>query len=304
MKISYLIQKWSGIRKKSKIVIITDDIQRETADFIRREGIYDVQVGTFPMTEEFVHLLKSLSSSDLVIVLLSYDSFVKFGGNKYFSPFSKPDWISAKYIFVRLEISKESLVQGLSTEKKLVYDKIEEMNCINTDEIVRVTNASGTDISFKIKPFTTCLHEITENGGMAFLPPSETSAEVLADTANGKIVIDVTAGQLYHYGELVGYFGLVIEPVTMNIENGYIVDIYGDSMALEIKEKVFSLPVECRRIVELGQGLSKMKPTGLIGVDESIIDSCHFGFGDGGTCGTHWDVVIANPTYEVKRCLK
>ena len=35
-------------------MIITDDIQRETADSIRREGIYDVQVGTFPMTEEFI----------------------------------------------------------------------------------------------------------------------------------------------------------------------------------------------------------------------------------------------------------
>lgn len=302
MKISSLIKKWSGITRKSKIVIITDDIQREIADSIQRECVYDVQVGAFPMTEAFVHFLKSLNSSDLVVVLLSYDSFVKLGGNKYFSPFSKPDWILAKYIFVRLEISKESLVQGLSTKKKQVYDKIEEMNGINTDEFVRVTNVSGTDISFKINPFTTCSHEITENGGMAFLPPSETSSEVIADTANGKIVIDLTAGQLYHYGELVEYFGLVTEPVTINVENGYIVDVCGDSMALEIKEKLFGLPVECRKIVELGQGLSKMEPTGLIGVDESIIDSCHFGFGDGGICGTHWDVVIANPTYEFKRC--
>lgn len=67
-------------------------------------------------------------------------------------------------------------------------------------------------------------------------------------------------------------------------------------MAAEFKSKLFDLPTECRRIVELGQGLSEMKPTGLIGVDESIIDSCHFGFGDGWKCGTHLDVVIKDPT--------
>ena len=67
-------------------------------------------------------------------------------------------------------------------------------------------------------------------------------------------------------------------------------------MADEFKSKLFDLPKECRRMVELGQGLSEMEPTGLIGVDESIIKSCHFGFGDGCTCGTHLDVVIKAPT--------
>jgi len=42
--------------------------------------------------------------------------------------------------------------------------------------------------------------------------------------------------------------------------------------------------------------LSKMTPTGLIGVDESIIDTCHFGIGDGAKCGVHLDVVVNAPT--------
>ena len=56
--------------------------------------------------------------------------------------------------------------------------------------------------------------------------------------------------------------------------------------------------MECRELVELGQGLSKMEPTGLIGIDESIIDTCHFGIGDSEKCGLHLDVVISNPTLE------
>lgn len=296
MSISNLIQKWSGIGETSEIVIITDEVQKNIADSIKDEKVYNIQVEYFSQTDAFFDLLKSLKSSDLVIVLLSVDTFMKSGVNKYFSPFKKPDWLAAKYIFVRLDISLDSFVQGLSTDKKFVYDKIDEMDRLDSKSIVKVTNESGTDISFKIKPFTTCSHEITADSGKAFLPPSETSSDVITKTANGKIVVDMTVGQLYHFGKLIGYFGLVNEPVTIIVENGIITDIYGDDMAAEFKEKLFSLPVDCRKLVELGQGLSKMEPTGLIGVDESIIDSCHFGFGDGGKCGTHLDVVISNPT--------
>lgn len=295
MIISNLIKKWSGVSEESKVLIITDDIQKSIADSIKEEKIYDAQVVYFSNTDEFFSLLKSLKSSDLLIVLLSIDTYMKSGANKYFSAFKKPEWIMAKYIFVRLDISKDSLIQGLLTDKELVYNKIEEMNRYNSEDLVTVTSESETDISFRINPFTTCSHEITADGGIAFLPPSETSSDIIADTANGKIVVDMTVGQLYHFGELIGPFGLVSEPITITVQDGIITDIYGDDMAAELKEKLFGLPIECRKLVELGQGLSKMEPTGLIGVDESIIDSCHFGFGDGWRCGTHLDVVIKNP---------
>lgn len=296
MSISDLIQKWSGISETSKVLIITDDNQKNIADSIKDEKIYNVEIEYFIKKNEFFDLLKSLKSSDLVMVLLSIDTYMKSGVNEYFTAFGKPDWVTAKYIFVRLDISKESLLQGLSTDKELVYNKIEEMNRFDSEKTVTVTSESGTDISFVTRPFTTCSHEITANGGIAFLPPSETSSEVISETANGKIVVDMTVGQLYHFGKLIGNFGLVSKPVTITVQNGFIVDIEGDSMAVEFKRELFNLPIECRKIVELGQGLSKMEPTGLIGVDESIIDSCHFGFGDGWKCGTHLDVVIKNPT--------
>lgn len=296
MSISKLIQKWSGVNETSKMLIIVDDIQKNIADSIKDENIYDVQIEYFAKADALFSLLKSMKSSDLVMVILSIDTYMKSGASEYFSAFKKPDWIMAKYIFVRLDISKESLIQGLSTDKELVYKKIEEMNLYNPDRIISVTSESGTDISFRFNPFTTYSHEIITDGGIAFLPPSETSSDVITDTANGKIVIDMTVGQLYHFGKLIGSFGLVSEPITLIVKNGIIVEIYGDNMAAELKEKLFNLPIECRKMVELGQGLSKMEPTGLIGVDESIIDSCHFGFGDGWKCGTHLDVVIKNPT--------
>ena len=301
MYISHLIQKWSSLDLTSKMVIVTDDVQKNIALAIQDEGVYDVRIEYYSQTEKFADIMKSLTAlkeSDLFLVILSSDTFIKCGANRFFSPFGKPDGIQAKYIFVRLDILQKSFIQGLSTEKKAVYDMIDQMNHICPEEAVRVTNRSGSDISFKIRSFTTCSHEISEDGGMAFLPPSETSSEVITETANGKIVIDITVGQLYHFGQLVDYFGLVESPVTLVVENGIITEILGEGMALEFKEKLFQLPVGCRKIVELGQGLSDMEPTGLIGVDESIIDSCHFCFGDGRRCGTHLDVVISKPIIE------
>lgn len=295
MSISALIKKWSGIGETSEILIITDDKQKNIAKSIQAE-MNNVRIEYFTKEDEFFRLLGSLKSGDLIIVLLSIDTYMTSGVNEYFTAFGKPDWVKAKYIFVRLDISEKSLLQGLSTDKRLVYDKIREMDRLDPTRTVTVTSESGTDISFRIRPFTTCSHEITADGGTAFLPPSETSSEVISETANGKIVVDMTVGQLYHFGKLVGYFGLVSEPVTVTVRNGYIVEIDGGDMAAEFKSKLFALPKECRRIVELGQGLSKMEPTGLIGVDESIIDSCHFGFGDGCECGTHLDIVIKDPT--------
>lgn len=295
MSISSLIQKWSGINEDSRVIIITDDVQKGIAEAVRNEKIYNVRIEYFTETDEFFELVESLEGSDLIIVMLSIETYMKSGVNKYFTAFGKPDRVRAKYIFMRLDISMKSLVSGLATDKELVYCKIKEMNRLDTEKQVIVTSECGTDISFMIRPFTTCSHEITADGGMAFLPPSETSAEVVPDTANGKIIVDMTVGQLYHYGELKGYFGLVSEPVTVTVKDGYIVDIVGDEIAENFKERLFALPMECRKMVELGQGLSKMSPTGLIGVDESIIDSCHFGFGDGGSCGTHLDVVIREP---------
>ena len=296
MQISPLIQKWSGIDELSKILIITDDTQKNIAYLIKAEKIFDIQIEYFTNKNEGFLYAKSLKNNDLVIVLLSLDTYLNQGANKYFSPFEKPDWLIAKYIFVRLDISQASLLQGLATNRGIVYQKIKEMEQFNSDQLITVTNESGTDISFRLRPFTTCSHEITVDGGMAFLPPSETSAEIITGTANGKIVIDMTLGQLYHFGKLLGYFGLVSEPLTLIVQKGIITDIYGDNMAADFRQKLFGLPIDCRKIVELGQGLSKMEPTGLIGVDECIIDSCHFGFGEGWKCGTHLDVVIRNPT--------
>lgn len=291
------LTQWCDISLDSRILIITDKIQYEIAEFFQNELDNDCEIIQFEPADIMTNKLKELKEDDLLIVILSFDTFIKDGANNYFSPFTTPNGIVAKYIFIRLNISKESLLQGLSTPKSLVYNKIAERKTLNFNN-ARIVNNSGTNIILKIDSFDTYSYEINNECKHAFLPPSETSARVIAGTANGKIVIDITVGQLYYYGNLLGYFGAVKTPITMIVQNGLVADIYGNDMANELKHKLFALPVECRELVELGQGLSKMEPTGLIGIDESIIDTCHFGIGDSEKCGLHLDVVISNPTLE------
>ena len=289
------LTQWCDISLDSRILIITDKIQYEIAEFFQNELDNDCEIIQFEPSDIMTNKLKELKEDDLLIVILSFDTFIKDGANNYFSPFTTPNGIVAKYIFIRLNISKESLLQGLSTPKSLVYNKIAERKTLNFNN-VRIVNNSGTNIILKIDSFDTYSYEINNECKHAFLPPSETSARVIAGTANGKIVIDITVGQLYYYGNLLGYFGTVTTPITMIVQNGLVTDIYGNDMANELKQKVFALPAECRELVELGQGLSKMVPTGLIGVDESILDTCHFGIGDAAKCGVHLDVVVSKPT--------
>lgn len=290
-----LTNKWCSLSPTAIVIIVTDNEQLPLASALKLNMENSCEIILWGDNVSLSEKLQTLQSCDLVIALFSFDTFVGKGANGYFSPFHKPQDVKAKYAFIRLGISMTSLFQGLETPKELMYSTIAELCAYQAGSRLNVTNQSGTDISLEIEGFIGCDNEIATDGGMAFLPPSEVSAVVKPATANGKIVVDITVGQLYHYRDFLGYFGMVKTPVTLIIENGTVTDIMGGEMGAELKDKLFALPAKYRELVELGHGLSKMQPTGLIGVDESIIDTCHFGIGDGGECGTHLDVVINEP---------
>jgi len=290
-----LTKKWCNLAPDSVVTIVTDGNRLDLATKIKDQILNQCSIVNLSSDEYVKERLLRLSPSDLVIVLLSLDTFVDKGANKVFSPFAKPKGLQAKYAFVRLDIPEESLFEGLETPKNLVYSKIREMERFNPGDKIHVWSPAGTDITLKIGKTSTCMHEIMRDGDMAFLPPSEIFAEIIPGSANGRIAVDVTVGQLYYMGELMGEFGLVNSPVILDVEEGYVANIEGGSMGRELKEKLFALPRDCRLLVELGHGLSMMSPTGIIGVDESILDTCHFGLGDASACGMHLDVVVMEP---------
>jgi hypothetical protein len=255
MDFNLMTQKWCNLSPAASVIIVTDKDSLRTAFKIQNSIPNNCEIINLDKTEICLNSLVTLSESDLVIAMFTINTFVS-RANRIFSPFYKPQSLKSKYAFIRPGISEKSLMEGLETPKELVYNKINELYCYPPGSRLRVINKAGTDITLEINRFTTCDHEISVDGGMAFLPPSETSAEVITSSANGKIIADITVGQLYYKSELLGYFGLVDKPVILTIKNGIVSKITGGRTAGELKEKLFSLPENCRNFVELGHGLS------------------------------------------------
>lgn len=69
--------------------------------------------------------------------------------------------------------------------------------------------------------------------------------------------------------------------------------IEGKKIAERLKKGLSLLQKEQLVVVELGHGLSDIQATGIIGVDESMNDTCHFGIGTGNPF--HLDLVVRNP---------
>ncbi|MDR7870109.1 MAG: hypothetical protein RIN55_04565 [Tissierellaceae bacterium] len=293
------MEYWFGDCSDSNILVVTDRKQYSEINNVllnlKSKSVRYLLVDEEEFsTDEYV----KIAPSDLMVVALSVDSFAFKGYNKFFSPFKKPKSLLAKYIFIRLDITSKSLIEGLNTPIEVFEEVYKYYKSIPKGSKLCVKNNSGTDLQFEINEFKTCSHRISPYSDNAFLPPSELEAGIKLGTAKGKIVIDCTIGQINQYGKWLGMFGLVETPVTLTIQDSIITDIIGNE---ELKEILFSLEPECRTLVEFGKGLSKITPTGIIGVDESIIDTCHFGIGDGVGFGIsneasiHLDVVIHQP---------
>lgn len=297
MNFTILTEKWCNLTADASVIIVTDNTQNFLAEEIANDIANNCRIICFDASGDFMPDLQKLRPCDLIIALFAYETWGD--ACKFFSPFNKPDGVAAKYVFIRLSISKESLLQGLSTPKELIYDKISELHKLGSK--IRVTNSAGTDIILETNGFPD--HEdgleIINDGEMAFLPPSETGAEPKPGKANGKIAVDITVGGLDYFDEHLEDCRLINEEIfILTVENGMVTDITGGEIAARFKEKLFALPPECRELVELGHGLSKMTPTGNGGVDESIIDTCHFGIGNGwgsSGCGLHTDFIVGNP---------
>lgn len=300
MTFADLFTCWCALSPTAHTALVTDPVQLETARRIAAEMARSCTVHLYDASPALKETLVRLGPDDLVIVLLSLDTMMDTVVERWFSPFGKPAWLRAKCAFIRLSIDEGSLREGLSTPKAAVYAKIAERAALPPGALLRVTNAAGTDLTLRTGPFGTCSHEIDAPGGQCFLPPSETSSDVIPGSANGRIVVDVTLGQVHRYAQELGRFGLVDAPVTLMVRDGLLTGASGSPMAEAFFRLLRTLPEDSRTLVELGQGLSCMTPTGLIGVDESIIGTCHFGFGHHAN-GTHTDVVIREPVITVEK---
>lgn len=300
MNFSTISTTWAALNKTSKILIISEAERLPIAEKIAADNssyVEEVKVINISANNTFEQEMYHLTEKDLLIVLLTIDGFMKKNYRDIFLPFSKPIGFNGKYIFIRLDIPEESLLMGLNTSFEKIQAIIRKYQVFGSGKKVRVTTDKGTDITTQIASQELLPYHARSLGGNAFLPPSEISEELVHSSTNGVIVVDITVGELRFGADLIDPLGIVDSDVKITVKNGLVVDITGGDIAKRLKKGMDKLEKELQILVELGHGLSDLTPTGIIGVDESMNGTCHFGIGNRDPY--HVDVVISNPNIVV-----
>jgi len=292
----YDITLFGVLGSRDSVIILTDNDKLETARLIQSESAPFVKRIDVINLDDAVDysLIYALEPADLLVLHIGIESWM--GRHRYIArAFDKPEGIASKYICIRPTITARALLEGLDTPLEVADSVIAKYTSLNDDTPIRVMSKAGTDIT--LTPYSPWAIPYITNapGSNAYLPPAEVSYSVRQGSACGIIIADVTVGELRVNNDLVDNFGLVDAPVTLMIENGDIVEITGGAIARKLRRELWKLPAACRKLVEFGVGLSVMTPTGVIGIDESIAGTCHFGFGSGSgnDAPIHLDVVVS-----------
>jgi leucyl aminopeptidase (aminopeptidase T) len=165
---------------------------------------------------------------------------------------------------------------------------------------VRLTSPRGTDLRFSVEGRTAnVLTNIPEPGHLAPVPDIEVNVVPVTGSAEGYFVADASIPYLG--------IGILEEPVSCTVEDGYISRIEGGAQADTLRSHLASFrEPACFNVAELGVGLNpNARLTGEMLEDEGVLGTIHLGIGTSHTLGgeivapTHYDLLMWEPTIEV-----
>ena len=316
VNLASLSMSWGNLGHKDNLLLVTDDEMYSLAVQLgeaNRPHVHCVQLvnlsqlarelgvsmahhdAVLPTVQD---AMARLTASDILVVIICIDTFIQQRYNRIFAAFRKPTGLEAKYAFVRPVVTPEAFAEAISTKPSAVDAIVAQYESIPPASHVRIQAPGGTDITFQVRAPHVISYRVTESVSAIYLPPAELYFGIVEGSAEGVIVADVTVGELRVYADLLDPLGIVDEPVFLAVQAGKIVAIEGGEIATRLDKHLASLDDSCRLVIELGIGLSSVQPTGIIGIDESIAGTCHFGIGNslgyGGTndAPIHLDVVV------------
>lgn len=165
---------------------------------------------------------------------------------------------------------------------------------------IHLTSIGGTDLKMEISGRRgNALYCMVESGQFSTVPTVEANVSPIEKTANGLIVVDASIPYLG--------IGIIDEPITVEVEDGFISSIKGGKQA-EILKK--DLAGQCDHnaynIAEIGVGLNpNCRMCGNMLEDEGVISTCHIGIGTNITLGgiikapIHYDLLMWAPVLKV-----
>jgi leucyl aminopeptidase (aminopeptidase T) len=193
-------------------------------------------------------------------------------------------------------ITEEAMKRSLKADYKGIEARTKKISpIVSGASEARVTTALGTDITMSLEG-RPC-HEdhgiVRSPGEFTNLPAGEAYLAPLEGTAQGRIVVDGSAAGV----------GIVNDPITLIVEDGYATEITGGAEADKLNQVIAKFGKDARNIAELGIGTNdKATLTGLVLEDEKVMGTVHIAIGDNASMGgkvsiqSHLDLVIKLPT--------
>jgi len=250
-------------------------------------------------------LVQGLTNTDLILSVFSGGIEKDLPYFKVFPNLRSPDRFLGISAVIRQRYPEETLLTHLLTSLESIETILEKTLLLNNARQVRVKGTGGTNLVCQLMKGVVLPFKIGGRNRHAFLPPSEVTFGVVPGSAQGEIVVDVTVGEFVAEGKLLDPLGLVDQPVHLQVKDGYVEKISGGETARRLSKCFARLEKNSRLLVELGFGLSQGVPTGLIGPDECLQGTFHFGIGDDSFYGktnkapVHLDVVCKDPLVDI-----
>jgi leucyl aminopeptidase (aminopeptidase T) len=197
-------------------------------------------------------------------------------------------------------ITTEIFVKGLGVDYKEIKERNEHLlRFLEGAREVRVESPGGTSVSFSVegRKFIADSGILHEKGSFGNLPAGEVFVAPVEGTANGVIVFD---------GSVAGV-GILREPITITVRDGFAVEFKGGPEAQKLETLLKNVGLrEAFNIAEFGIGTNPgAEIVGNILMDEKAFGTVHIALGDNSTiggvvkAGIHLDGIIKKPTVYV-----
>jgi len=163
---------------------------------------------------------------------------------------------------------------------------------------VRVTNPAGTDLVLSVEGRAGNSHAcVIDGAGFTAVPNIEANISPVEGTTNGTLAVD---GSIPYYG-----VGVVEEPVTFRITDGFVREISGGRQAEFLRTLLAAQDDEwVYNVAQFAMGLNPecRDFTGEMLNDEGVNGTIHIGIGTSANLGgdvqakTHFDAIIRAPS--------
>ena len=196
-------------------------------------------------------------------------------------------------------ITPDTMARCLAADYHAIAERsLRLARILSAGSTARVTTGAGTDITLSIAGREAIADTglLTERGAFGNLPAGEAFIAPVEEKAEGIIVVDGSIGDT----------GILEEPITLVVRQGYVTEIRGGVKAEQVRKLLEPHGREAFAIAELGIGTNdRARLVGNVLEDEKVMGTVHIAVGSNAFMGgrvnvpSHHDGVLLTPDVTV-----